>query len=222
MLIHVKLLPGNMLQSKLNMLRKERGIQFFLQGLSWADAGGPARGWAGPAQLVKFSEDGPRPDPAHHIFKYSRPGPARHMAARPMRHGLYMDWPDNCVGRPMCCPVRKGACAYATCTAFFFCFFPVWIPWDSCFRPVNLTVTGRPMCCPGLKGACAYAKFIAGFSLFVPSLDSVGQLLSARGFDGPAHVLSRTKGCMCICYVYCWFFVVWSPSGFRGTAAFGP
>ena len=179
MLIHVKLLPGNMLQSKLNMLRKERGIQFFLQGLSWADAGGPARGWAGPAQLVKFSEDGPRPDPAHHIFKYSRPGPARHMAARPMRHGLYMDWPDNCVGRPMCCPVRKGACAYATCTAFF---------------------------------------------LFFPRLDSVGQLLSAREFDGhgPAHVLSRTKGCMCICYVYCWFFVVWSPSGFRGTAAFGP
>ena len=46
------------------------------------------------------------------------------MAARPMKHGLYMDRPDNYVGRPvnltgpligrpMCCPVLKGACAYA-------------------------------------------------------------------------------------------------------------
>ena len=60
----------------------------------------------------------------------------------------------------------------------FRCLFPVWIPWDSCSRPVDLT--GRPMCCPGLKGACAYATFIAGFSLFGPRLDSVGQLLSAH------------------------------------------
>ena len=49
------------------------------------------RGWAGPglgragrvfdmmgcrpARLIIFSEDGPRPGPAHHIFKNSRPGP---------------------------------------------------------------------------------------------------------------------------------------------------
>ena len=32
----------------------------------------------GPARPIKFSEDGPRPDPAHHIFKISRPGPAHH------------------------------------------------------------------------------------------------------------------------------------------------
>ena len=31
----------------------------------------------------------------------ARPGPAHHMAARPMRHGLYMDRPDNYVGRPV-------------------------------------------------------------------------------------------------------------------------
>ena len=40
-----------------------------------------------------------------------------------MGHGLYMGWLDNYVGRPVdltgrpigrpkCCPVRKGACAY--------------------------------------------------------------------------------------------------------------
>ena len=75
------------------------------QGLSWADAGGPARGWAGPgrsarptnfdkmgrgpARPIKFSEDGPRPGPAHHIFKNSRPGPAHHFFKRlgPARPG---------------------------------------------------------------------------------------------------------------------------------------
>ena len=65
--------------------------------------------------------------PAHHIFKNSRPGPARpiifanvsarsgparHMAARPMKHGLYMGRPDNCVGRPMCCSAPKRACTH--------------------------------------------------------------------------------------------------------------
>ena len=138
----------------------EIGVVF--QGLSWADAGGPARGWTGPgrparpgpsifymmarglarpikfnlvgrgpARPVKFSKGGPRPDPAHQIFRglaaarpspshfqeftarpiifskvSARPGPAHHMAARPMRHGLYM-------GRPMCCRVLRGACACA-------------------------------------------------------------------------------------------------------------
>ena len=112
-------------------------IQFY-QGLSWADAGGPARGWAGlgrparpdppifymmgrgPARPAKFSEDGPRPGPAHQFFRgwaaarpspshfqkfkarpiifsnvSARPGPAHHMAARPMKHGLYIGRPDN-------------------------------------------------------------------------------------------------------------------------------
>ena len=31
----------------------------------------------GPARPINFSEDGPRPGPAHHISKNSRPGPAR-------------------------------------------------------------------------------------------------------------------------------------------------
>ena len=125
---------------------------YLCQGLSWADAGGPARGWAGPgpparpgppivdmmgrgpARAVKFSEDGPRPGPAHQIFRgwatarpspshfqkfTARPGPAHHMAARPMKHGLYMGRPDNYVGRPvdltgrpMCCSVPKRACIH--------------------------------------------------------------------------------------------------------------
>ena len=61
-----------------------------------------SRGWAaarpgpsnfqsmgcGPARPIKMSEDGPRPDPAHHIFKSSWPGPARpirfsNVSARP-------------------------------------------------------------------------------------------------------------------------------------------
>ena len=70
--------------------------------------------------------------PAHHIKKNSRPCPARpimfsKVSARPdpshgMRQGLYMGRFDNYVGRsidltgrsmgrPMCCPVLKGACA---------------------------------------------------------------------------------------------------------------
>ena len=31
----------------------------------------------GPARPIKIPEDGPRPDPADHVFKFSRPGPAR-------------------------------------------------------------------------------------------------------------------------------------------------
>ena len=34
----------------------------------------------GPARPVQFSEDGPRPGPAHHIFKISCPGPAHHFS----------------------------------------------------------------------------------------------------------------------------------------------
>ena len=70
----------------------------------------------GPARPVKFSEDGPRPGPAHQFFRgwaaarpspshfqrfTARPGPAHHMAARPMKRGLYMGRPDNYVGRPV-------------------------------------------------------------------------------------------------------------------------
>ena len=82
----------------------------------------------GPARPVKLSEDRPRPGPvhqifrgwaatrrspshfqkltarlgpAHHFFRTSlgpaRPGLVHHMAARPMRHGLYMGRPDNYV-----------------------------------------------------------------------------------------------------------------------------
>ena len=32
----------------------------------------------GLGRPIKFSRDGPRPGPAHHIFKNSRPGPAHH------------------------------------------------------------------------------------------------------------------------------------------------
>ena len=62
------------------------------------------------------------------------------MAARPMKHGLYIGRPDKYfgrpvdltgrpMGRPMCCPVLKGACAYADVIFyvnrwFFVFFFP--------------------------------------------------------------------------------------------------
>ena len=62
----------------------------------------------GPAPPVKFSEDGPHPGPAHQFFKTHGParpdpsfflkpraGPAHHMAAWPMRYGLYMGRPDS-------------------------------------------------------------------------------------------------------------------------------
>ena len=101
-----------------------RPIKFQLGGPRPGPARRIFRGWAaarpGPSNFQRMGRG-----PAHHFFKVSaRPGPAHHMAARPMRHGLYMGQPDNYVGRPvdlkgrlmgrpMCCPVLKGACAYA-------------------------------------------------------------------------------------------------------------
>ena len=82
----------------------------------------------GPARPINFSEDWPRPGPAHHTVKHLRPGPAHHffeslgparpgpthhLATRPMRPGLCIGWHDNYAGRPMCCPVLKDTCAYA-------------------------------------------------------------------------------------------------------------
>ena len=75
-----------------------------------------ARGWAaarpgqpnfqrmrrGPARPTKFSEGGLRPDPVHHIFKFSRPGPARPGSIfRSARPG-----PDK---RPMTSPAKTLA-----------------------------------------------------------------------------------------------------------------
>jgi len=82
------------------------------QGLSWTDAGGPAPGWAGRVGLGRASQTGParqisrgwaaaRPSPSHFQNFTGRPGPAHHMAARPMRHGLYMGRPNYYVGRPV-------------------------------------------------------------------------------------------------------------------------
>ena len=109
-------------------------------GLGRARRPGPAqkifRGWAtarpGPANFRGFAAAQPSPShfqnftarPGPSFFPKSRPGPAHFMAAKPMRHGLYMGWPDNYVGRPVdltgrpmgrpvCCPVLKGTSAYA-------------------------------------------------------------------------------------------------------------
>ena len=86
----------------------------------------------GPAQPITFSNvHGPsRPGRSFFISISARPGPAHHLAARAMGHGLCMGRHDNYVGRPLCFLVLKGACAYAD--VFFLrylfvfrCFFPV-------------------------------------------------------------------------------------------------
>ena len=79
----------------------------------------------GPAQPITFSKN-------H--------GPGHHMAARPMKHGLYMGRPDNYVGRPMCCPVLKDAYAYADMLfyvncCFFVGFFPTGFRGTAAFGP---------------------------------------------------------------------------------------
>ena len=73
-----------------------------------------------PAQPITFSKMHGPARPVIFSNGLARLGPAHHMAARPMRHGLYVGRPDNYVGRPvdltgrsMCCPVLKGPCAYA-------------------------------------------------------------------------------------------------------------
>ena len=75
-------------------------------GLGRARRPGPVhqifRGWAAtrrsPSHFQKLTA---RLGPAHHFFRTSlgpaRPGLVHHMAARPMRHGLYMGRPDNYV-----------------------------------------------------------------------------------------------------------------------------
>ena len=78
---------------------------------------GPAR--PSPSHFQKFTA---RPGPARPIIfsnVSARPDPAHHMAPRPMKHGLYMDRPDNYVGRPvdltgrpMCCSVPKRECTH--------------------------------------------------------------------------------------------------------------
>ena len=94
-----------------------------------------------------------RPSPSHFQKFLARPGPAHHMVTRPMKHGLYMGRPGNYVGRsvdltgrpmgrPMCCSVPKRALhTTPTCifnvTCWFLLFIPVWVPWDSCFRPMR-------------------------------------------------------------------------------------
>ena len=89
-----------------------RPIKYQFGGLRPGLARQSFRGWAAarpsPSHFQKFTA---RPI----IFSKvsARPGPAHHMAARHMRHGLYVGRPDNIVGRPVCCPVLKGACAYA-------------------------------------------------------------------------------------------------------------
>ena len=104
-----------------------------------------------PAQPITFSKMHGPARPVIFSNGLARLGPAHHMAARPMRHGLYVGRPDNYVGRPvdltgrsMCCPVLKGPCAYADVILKrkllgFCCFLPVRIPWDSCFRPMRNT-----------------------------------------------------------------------------------
>ena len=77
----------------------------------------------GPGQPITFPETHGLARPGPSFFQKSRPGPAHHMAARPMRHGLYMGRPDNYLGRPMCCPVLKGACAYADVIFCVSCWF---------------------------------------------------------------------------------------------------
>ena len=75
-------------------------------------------------RLINVSEDGPRPGPAHHFSKIHgparpiifsqvspRPGPAHDLAARPMRHGLYMGRPDN---RDEPGQERRAACVAET------------------------------------------------------------------------------------------------------------
>ena len=54
----------------------------------------------GPARLIDFSEDGPRPDPAYDIFNFSRPGPSRpiklsNVSARPSRVFFRFDMETN-------------------------------------------------------------------------------------------------------------------------------
>ena len=83
----------------------------------------------GSARPIRCWEDGPRPGPAHHIFQNSRPGrarsffflvsaqpiPAHNIAARPMKHGLYIDRPENDAGRPIDLTGRQwaGPCVFS-------------------------------------------------------------------------------------------------------------
>ena len=92
-----------------------RPIKFQLGGPRPGPARRIFRGWAaarpgpsnfqrmgrGPAQPITFSKIHGPARPIIFPKVSARPGPAHHMAARPMRHGLYMGRPDNYVRRPV-------------------------------------------------------------------------------------------------------------------------
>ena len=122
----------------------------------------------GPARTINFSENGPRPGPAHHIKKKNRSGPARpgpsfFQRLGPARPGpsrgseayetraLYgparqlrgpargfdgpAHEPAHVLFRTKACMYTLRCCEFITSVVVFSLFFPVWIPWDSCFRP---------------------------------------------------------------------------------------
>ena len=130
------------------------------------------------ARPVKLSEDGPRPGPAHQIFRgwaADRPGPAHHMFKNSQPGPAQFIIFSKASARP---GPSHGSEAHET---------------RDLYRPARqlrrsaVDVTGRsmgrPMCCSVLKGAYACADVIfyvnCWFFVVFSRLDSVGQLLSA-------------------------------------------
>ena len=138
-----------------------RAINFLYDGRRPGPARQILRGWApaqpgpsifqrmgrGPAQLITLKKNSGPARPGSSFFQKSRPGPAHHMEARPMRHGLYMGRPDNYVGRPMCCPILKGACAYAD--VIFSLFFS-----SLCCNARSSSSNSSSTCCCNTRGCC--------------------------------------------------------------------
>ena len=102
----------------------------------------------GPARPVNFSEDGPRPGPAHHFFKRSRSGPAHHLFK-----GIGPAQPGPSHGSK----ANETRALYGPARQFR-------EPAGVVGRPIDLTgrPMGRPCVLPYLKGACADAdlKFL--------------------------------------------------------------
>ena len=91
----------------------------------------------GPAQPITFSKiQGPaRPDPSHGSEAHETRalyGPARQLR-RPVRR---FDGPAH---EPAHVLFRTKRCMCIRWRVFFVVFFPVWTPWDSCFRPIRRT-----------------------------------------------------------------------------------
>ena len=168
------------MQSQTHWIRKPTR-QIIRAGHGLTLVGRPGVGLAGPAspaRPINFLYDGPRPGQAHQIsiwWAAARPGSSSFggcAAARPgPAHQLFGGWP----------PAGPAHNYWKTFTARFGPARSIFLSSVSAWPGPTHHMAARPM----------------KHGIYMGRPDKLRG--PALGFYGPAHVLSRSKMCMCIC-----------------------